>query len=42
MIARLFPVGYWAFLRRPLREAVDTTTPGDEPGEIPTPNPHQA
>ncbi|MFT3797298.1 SDR family NAD(P)-dependent oxidoreductase [Microbacterium sp.] len=26
-LARLFPVGYWRFMRGPLRQATDTTTP---------------
>lgn len=27
VLTRLFPTGYWRFLRGPLREAIDTTTP---------------
>ena len=27
VLARLAPTGYWRVMRRPLREAIDTTTP---------------
>ena len=27
VLARIAPNGYWAFMRRPLRDAIDTTTP---------------
>jgi short-subunit dehydrogenase len=27
VLARLTPAGYWRFMRRPLRDAIDTTTP---------------
>jgi len=29
VLTRLWPTGYWRVMRRPLREAVDTTTPAD-------------
>lgn len=29
LLARLLPAHYWAFMRRPLRDAIDTTTPAD-------------
>ena len=27
VLARITPNGYWAFMRRPLRDAIDTRTP---------------
>jgi len=31
VLTRLWPTGYWRAMRRPLREAIDTTTPVDAP-----------
>ena len=33
ILTRLLPTGYWRFMRRPLRDAIDTTTPITPPGD---------